>query len=151
MYCNLTPSGDVPLDVKYLWYVFPRHFFYYALKRNLEDKFVLSQNQLTKLYALSRQAESGNSDGIGFNSTSAQLASPEANALEMDIRREHEKLRGMSKSVAKLKFISMLAETEFYFCDLFKVKLGGEKLIVTVGTMGLRLINRRNSQSTKEM
>lgn len=147
------------LDVKF--YVLPqeiqhertRHFFYHALKRNLgEGKFVLSQNQLTKLYALIRQTESGDfvHSPSSVGEQAARTTTP-LNALETDIQQEHQKLKAMPENVAKLKFISILAETEFYFWDLFKVKLGGEKLIAAVGTMGLRLIYRRSPQCTREI
>jgi acyl-CoA-binding protein len=127
--------------------LFFRHFFYHALKRNLvEDKFVLSQNQLTKLHALIRQVEQGDVNNKDDNQASTAL-----NAWERDIRQEHEKLKGTSESVAKLKFISILAETEFYFCQWFKVKLGGEKLYAAVGATGLTLINRRTPHSSREV
>lgn len=130
-----------------------RHFFYHALKRDLRnEKFILSQSQMTKLYALMRQTEFG--DFTAKKSALEQISSAtssQVNAFEKDVEMEHEQLMGMSASVAKLKFISTLAKTEFYFCDLFKVKLGGEKLLVAVGTMGLRLINRRSPQHTREL
>ena len=110
---------------------------------------MLSQNQFTKLHALVRQAEEGdfkNMDDSQSGQTSSTL-----NAWERDIMEEHFKLKGTSESVAKLKFISILAETEFYFCEWFKVKLSGEKLFVAVGATGLTLINRRNPHSSKEM
>lgn len=130
--------------------LFFRHFFYHALKRNLaEDKFVLSQNQLTKLHGLIRQAEQGDYEEMDDH-RSYQTCSIQ-NAWERDIRLEHKKLKGTSESVAKLKFISILAETEFYFCEWFKVKLGGEKLFAAVGATGLTLINRRNPHSSKEV
>ena len=126
-----------------------RHFFYHALKRSLaEDKFVLSQNQLTKLHALIRQAEQGDTEN--HCNESIQTLTTQ-NAWERDIKQEHEKLKGTSESVAKLKFISILAETEFYFCEWFKVKLGGEKLYAAVGATGLTLINRRSPHTSKEM
>lgn len=117
------------------------------------EKFILSQSQLTKLYALIRQTEFGDfaAKESGELQITAPSTSPQVNAFEKDVEMEHEQLMGMSASVAKLKFISILAKTEFYFCDLFKVKLGGEKLLVAVGTMGLRLISRRSPQHTREM
>jgi acyl-CoA-binding protein len=129
---------------------FFRHFFYHALKRRLaEDKFVLSQNQLTKLHALIRQAEKGDVESDDNNETSQTFTTQ--NAWQRDIRQEHEKLKGTSESVAQLKFISILAETEYYFCEWFKVKLGGEKLYAAVGATGLTLINRRSPHSSKEV
>lgn len=123
------------------------------MKRNLaEDKFVLSQNQLTKLHALMRQAEQGDVQDVDEGKASndcTSMSSP--NAWELDIQLEHKKLKGTSESVAKLKFISILAETEFYFCEWFKVKLGGEKLLAAVGATGLTLINRRSPQGSKEL
>ena len=142
------------LDVKF--YVLPqeiqhertRHFFYHALKRSLaEEKFVLSQNQLTKLHALIRQAEQGDIESHCNESTRTLTQ----NAWERDIKQEQEKLKGTSESVAKLKFISILAETEFYFSEWFKVKLGGEKLYAAVGATGLTLINRRSPHTSKEV
>ena len=130
--------------------LFYRHFFYHALKRNLaEDKFVLSQNQLTKLHALIRQIEEGDYKDVGDLASGQTCIT--SNAWERDIRQEHRMLKGTTESVAKLKFISILAETEFYFCEWFKVKLGGEKLLAAVGATGLTLINRRSPQSSKEM
>ena len=120
------------------------------LKRNLaEDKFILSQNQLTKLHALIRQIDEGDYKNVA-DSVSVQTFVT-INAWEKDIRQEHQLLKGTTESVAKLKFISILAETEFYFCEWFKVKLGGEKLFAAVGATGLTLINRRSPQSSKEM
>lgn len=125
-----------------------RHFFYHALKRNLrENKFILSQNQLTKLHALIRQVEQGDLNTDEF----CHQTSETTNAWERDIIQEHKNLKGTTESVAKLKFISILAETEFYFCEWFKVKLAGEKLLAAVGATGLTLINRRSPHSSKEM
>lgn len=112
-----------------------------------EEKFILSENQLTKLHALIRQVEEGDSKiQLRDNPTETVY-----NAWELNVRREHESLKGLSPSVAKLKFISTLAETEFYFCDWFKVKVAGEKLFAAVGEKGLTLINRRCPQAFKEL
>lgn len=128
-----------------------RHFFFDALKRSLDEgKLVLSQNQLTKLHALIRQANQGDYR-IDMADKESEIFKAGLNAWERDVRQEHEKLKGTSESVAKLKFISIFADTEFYFCEWFKVKLGGEKLFAAVGATGLTLINRRNPHPSKEL
>jgi hypothetical protein len=98
---------------------------------------------------LIRQAEKGDVESDDNNETSQTFTTQ--NAWQRDIRQEHEKLKGTSESVAQLKFISILAETEYYFCEWFKVKLGGEKLYAAVGATGLTLINRRSPHSSKEV
>ena len=114
---------------------------------------MLSQNQLIKLHALIRQVEHGDlkETGVYPICVHGPFSPSKINAFEIDIKNEHEKLKGISESVAKIKFITLLSKTEFYFCDLFKVKLGGEKLLVAVGTTGLQLLYRRSPQTTKEM
>lgn len=64
---------------------------------------------------------------------------------------EHAKLEGMISQVARDRFLNFMAKKELYNAEIFKAKTGGNKVLVSVGSSGMKVFERKTNGKLKEM
>lgn len=70
--------------------------------------------------------------------------------MERKIAEAHRKLEGMSSSVARDAFLNVMSKEELYDAEIFKAKAARQKVLVAVGSSGLKVYERRTHGKLKQ-
>lgn len=125
----------------------------YLRKQISEGKFNLTKEKSVQLGALSAQVEYG--DYTVYRKTSAnysQLLNPSwtNREVEKQVAEAHRKLEGMESSAARDTFLNVMSKEELYDAEIFKAKTGHQKVLVAVGSSGLKVYERRANGKLKQ-
>lgn len=70
--------------------------------------------------------------------------------MDRKIAQAHQNLEGMSSSVASDAFLNVMSKEELYDAENFKAKQGRQKVLVAVGSSGLKVYERRTHGKLKQ-
>lgn len=133
------------------WLPSCRHQFYLCLKKQIaEGKFNLTQEKAVQLCALMAQVEYGDLHSNAPRSYPQFLSPWCRDDMERKIAEAHRKLEGMSSSIARDAFLNVMSKEELYDAEIFKAKSGGQKVLVAVGSGGLKVYERRTHGKLKQ-
>lgn len=142
-------SSDKFFNWEYNFVAF-RQQFYLCLKKQMADgKFNLTQDNAVQLCALMAQVEYG--DYSNMPRIYPQFLSPWGREdMDAKIAEAHQKLQGMPSSVARDSFLNVMSKEELYDAENFKAKTGKQKVMVAVGSSGLKVYERRTHGKLKQ-
>lgn len=114
-----------------------------------EGKFNLMQEKAVQLCALMAQVEYG--DYSNTPRSYPQFLSPWCREdMERKIADAHKKLEGMSSPIARDAFLNVMSKEELYDAEIFKAKAGRQKVLIAVGSSGLKVYERRTHGKLKQ-
>ena len=121
-------------------------------KQISEGKFNLTKQKSVQLGALSAQVEYGDYVFGKKSENYSQLLNPSwANReVEKQVAEAHRKLEGMESSAARDTFLNVMSKEELYDAEIFKAKTGHQKVLVAVGSSGLKVYERRTNEKLKQ-
>ena len=107
------------------------------------------QEKAVQLCALMAQVEYG--DYLNTPTSYPQFLSPWSKEdMERQVTEAHKKLQGMSSPVARDAFLNVMSNDELYDAEIFKAKAGRQKVLVAVGSNGLKVYERRTHGKLKQ-
>lgn len=127
-----------------------RRLFYLCLRKQIaEGKFNLTQEKAVELCALMIQAEYG--DYSYRPKIYPQFLSPwSGEDMEKKIADAHKKLEGMTTTIARDSFLNVMSKEELYDAEIFKARTCRRKVLVAVGSSGLRVYERKTHGKLKQ-
>lgn len=109
----------------------------------------MTQEKAVQLCALMAQVEYG--DYSNTPKSYPQFLSPWSREdMERKIAEAHRKLEGMSSTVARDAFLNVMSKDELFDAEIFKAKASGQKVLVAVGSSGLKVYERRTHGKLKQ-
>ena len=121
---------------------FSRHFYLCLKTRIAEGKFNLTREKAVKLCALMAQAEYGDSDSKKRHNPEFLSPWPQ-DEMEEEVAKVHASLKGTDTKTARDNFLNEMAKEDLFDAEIFKAKAGGEKVLVAVGSSGLKVYERK--------
>ena len=112
-----------------------------------EGKFNLIQEKAVQLCALMAQLEY---QDYSSKPKSCFLSPWSRDDMERKIADAHKKLQGMTPTVARDAFLNVMSKEELYDSEIFKAKEGRRKVLVAVGSSGLKVYERRTHGKLKQ-
>ena len=101
----------------------------------------MTQEKAVQLCALMAQAEYG--DYSYTPKSYPQFLSPwSRDDMERKITDAHKKLEGMSATVARDAFLNVMSKQELYDAEIFKARTCRQKVVVAVGSSGLKVYEK---------
>ena len=70
--------------------------------------------------------------------------------MGMKIAEAHRNLEGMPSTAARDAFLNVMSKEELYDAEIFKAKASGQKVLVAVGSSGLKVYERRTHGKLKQ-
>lgn len=70
--------------------------------------------------------------------------------MERKIAEAHRNLEGMPSTAARDAFLNVMSKEELYDAEIFKAKASGQKVLVAVGSSGLKVYERRTHGKLKQ-
>ncbi|KAK3711930.1 hypothetical protein QZH41_009432, partial [Actinostola sp. cb2023] len=128
-----------------------RRHFYLCLKTQMsEGKFNFTQEKGVRLCALMVQVEYGdyNSEQKHYSEFLSLL--PQQLMNEEEVTKAHASLKGTASKTARDIFLSELAKEELFDAETFKAKASGQKVLVAVGSTGLKVFERKLDGKLKQ-
>ncbi|XP_074613295.1 E3 ubiquitin-protein ligase MYLIP-like [Acropora palmata] len=127
-----------------------RRQFYLCLRKQIsEGKFNFTQEKAVQLCALMAQAEYG--DFSRPPKSYPQFLSPwPGEDMERKIAGSHRNLEGTSSTIARDAFLNIMSKEDLYDAEVFKARTGRQKVLVAVGSNGLRVYERRTHGKLKQ-
>lgn len=121
-------------------------------KQISEGKFNLTKEKSVQLGALSAQVEFGDYVYGKTSENYSQLLNPSwtNREVEKQVAEAHRKLEGMESSAARDTFLNVMSKEELYDAEIFKAKTGHQKVLVAVGSSGLKVYERRTNGKLKQ-
>ena len=121
-------------------------------KQISEGKFNLTKEKSVQLGALSAQVEYGDYVYWKMSENYSQLLNPSwtNREVEKQVAEAHRKLEGMESSAARDTFLNVMSKEELYDAEIFKAKTGHQKVLVAVGSNGLKVYERRTNGKLKQ-
>lgn len=121
-------------------------------KQISEGKFNLTKEKSVQLGALSAQVEYGDYVYGKTAENYSQLLNPSwtNREVEKQVAEAHRKLEGMESSAARDTFLNVMSKEELYDAEIFKAKTGHQKVLVAVGSSGLKVYERRTNGKLKQ-
>lgn len=121
-------------------------------KQICEGKFNLTKEKSVQLGALSAQVEYGDYFYWKMSEKYSQLLNPfwTNREVEKQVAEAHRKLEGMESSAARDTFLNVMSKEELYDAEIFKAKTGHQKVLVAVGSHGLKVYERRTNGKLKQ-
>lgn len=102
-----------------------------------------------QLCALMAQAEYG--DFSRPPKSYPQFLSPWSKEdMERKIAESHRNLEGTSSTIARDAFLNIISKEDVYDAEVFKARTGRQKVLVAVGSNGLRVYERRTHGKLKQ-
>jgi hypothetical protein len=128
---------------------FSRHFYLCLKIQMAEGKFNLTRDKAVKLCALMAQAEYGD-----YQSTTRrypEFLSPwPRHLMEEEVAKVHASLKGTDSKTARDTFLHEMAKEDLFDAETFKAKAGREKVLVAVGSSGLKVYERKAHGQLKQ-
>lgn len=115
-----------------------------------EGKFNLTLDKAVQLCALMAQVEYGDMNSNTPRSYPQFLSPWCREDKERKVAEAHKKLEGMSSSAARDAFLNVMSKEELYDAEIFKAKAGRRKVLVAVGSGGLKVYERRTHGKLKQ-
>lgn len=121
-------------------------------KQISEGKFNLTKEKSVQVGALSAQVEFGDYVYGKTSENYSQLLNPSwtNREVEKQVAEAHRKLEGMESSAARDTFLNVMSKEELYDAEIFKAKTGHQKVLVAVGSSGLKVYERRTNGKLKQ-
>lgn len=70
--------------------------------------------------------------------------------MDEEVAKAHASLKGTLSTTARDTFLSEMAKEDLYDSETFKAKAGGQKVVVAVGSTGLKVFERKSHGQLKQ-